>query len=74
MDKPTFNYNKLRGRIIEKYGSQKAFSEALHISQAALTSRLSGATYFTQSEISKANELLGIDSADISDYFFVLKV
>jgi hypothetical protein len=54
MEKIKFNYSKLKGRIIEKCGSQKAFAELLGITEGTLTSKLLGYTYFTQDEIFKS--------------------
>lgn len=71
---PAFDYNKLRGRIVEKYGTQKQFSKAMRLSQATLTSKLTGLTYFTQAEILKAKMLLDLEPESISSYFFTPKV
>ena len=72
--KPVFDYSKLRGRIVEKYGSQKEFSKAMHISQATLTSKMTGLTYFTQGEILRAKTLLAIEPESVTSYFFTVKV
>ena len=72
--KLTFDYSKLRGRIVEMFGSQKEFSKAMNISQATLTSKLTGLTYFSQSEISRAGTLLRLEPESISSYFFPPKV
>ena len=65
-----FDYNKLRGRIREVFGTQSKYSEALHVSYATLSAKLNNQTDFTQGEISKSVELLQINSADIPAYFF----
>lgn len=74
MERLRFDYSRLRGRIIEKFGSQKFFCEAIHMSPTALTLRLSGKTYFTQGEIARANKLLEIPVGAISEYFFTERV
>lgn len=65
-----FNYSKLRGRIKETYGSEKAFAEAMSLKPSSLSSRLNQGTSFSQSEIIKASFLLNIEKKGISDYFF----
>ena len=74
MEKLKFDYSKLKGRIIEKCGTQKAFSSLLGITEGTLTSKLLGYTYFTQQEIIRAVELLDIEPADVNVYFFTCKV
>lgn len=70
MERAKFNYSKLKGKIIEKCGTQKAFSELLGINEGTLTSKLLGYTYFTQDEILRSITELGIDPADTALYFF----
>lgn len=36
----SFNYSKLRGRIIEKFGTQGCFSKALGVSERTLSLKL----------------------------------
>lgn len=74
MEKLKFDYSKLKGRIIEKCGTQKAFAEKLGISEGTLTSKLLGYTYFIQDEIIRAAEVLEIAEIDISLYFFTVRV
>ena len=72
MKKILFNYSKLRGRITEVCGSQKAFAKALNISDSTLTSKMKNYTYFTQSEILQAIEILRIPNEEVSLYFFTV--
>lgn len=69
-----FDYSKLRGRIVEKYGSQMAFSKAMNISERTLSLKMSGKIAWKQSEICLALNLLALSGNDIKDYFFTLKV
>lgn len=69
-----FNYDKLRGRIVEKFGTQMAFSKALGVSERTLSLKLNNRIFFTQDEISKCSNLLDISMSDIQDYFFTQKV
>ena len=54
-----YNSNKLRGRIIEMYGTLGKFAEAMDMSLSCLSNRLSGKTSWTSEEKMKATELLG---------------
>ena len=72
MKKILFNYSKLRGRITEVCGSQKAFAKALNISDSTLTSKMKNYTYFTQKEILQAIEILRIPNEEVNLYFFTV--
>lgn len=69
-----FNYNKLRGKIKEKFQTQDKFATALGIGRVSLSERLNNTKQFRSIEISKACELLGIDSTEIGEYFFECEV
>nr|WP_302594492.1 DUF739 family protein [uncultured Acetatifactor sp.] len=69
-----FDYSKLRGRIIEKFGSQMSFAKAMDISERTLSLKMSGKRTWKQPEICLAINLLGLSNDDIQDYFFSLKV
>ncbi len=62
--------NKLRGKIVEKFGTQDKFAEAAKITPGTLSQKLNGKSDFTRLEILKWCELLEIPTQDISDYFF----
>lgn len=66
--KLVFDYRKLQGRIKEVFGSQSAFADAMGISVSGLSQRLGNKTHFSQSEIFRAVNLLGLTNAD--EYFF----
>lgn len=69
-----FNYNKLKGKIKEVYGTQQEFAKALGISTTTLNTRLKNETFFNQSEIEKAKNLLDLKTEqDIMDIFFTTK-
>ena len=67
-----FNYSKLRGRIIEKFGSQQAFAMELGIGDCTISTKLNGHTYFTQEEIAKSMKILDIDPQEVTSYFFTV--
>ncbi len=66
----TFAYNKLRGKIVEVFGSQTTFSKAIHLSEQSITAKLAGRSRFSQSDIITWCDALGIDQNDIGLYFF----
>lgn len=63
-----FQYNKLKGKIKECFGTQRKFAEALGVSERTLSLKLNNKIYFSQEEIEKASELLNIN--DVKLYFF----
>ena len=69
-----FNYNKLRGKIKEVYGTQDNFAEALGIGRVSLSQRLNNSVDFSNLEIFSACRLLGISQLEIAEYFFNPKV
>ena len=69
-----YNYNKLRGRIVEFYGKQSNFAKSLGLSTVSLNKKLNNRVKFTQDEIYKIIEKLNINVIEVYDYFFTLKV
>ena len=69
-----FSYDKLRGRIREKFGTQDEFAKKLGMSRTSLNLKLNNVSEFTQKEILRAASLLGISLSEIDEYFFTLKV
>ena len=69
-----YKYDKLIGRIIEKFGNRKAFAEAMHMTAESLSKKLNNHRCFDQREITLACQLLDIQDADVNVYFFTLEV
>ena len=69
-----FDYSALRGKIVEKFGSQKDFAAALGLSERSLSMKLNNKVYFTQDEMSKTAQLLGVKVGKLKEYFFTPKV
>ena len=69
-----YNYKKLLGKIVEVYGTQYEFAKALDVSERALSLKLNNKLNFKQPEITRACELLHIESTEVSDYFFTEQV
>lgn len=64
------NRDKLRGRIIEKFGTQGAFAKALGIEANTLSYKLNERRVLTRPEIATWCKLLGISEEEIGSYFF----
>lgn len=65
-----FNNNKLRGRIVELYGSQKEFSDASGIPTDIISTKLNNKNRFTREDIENWAKLLNIEPAEYHSYFF----
>ena len=71
-----FDFSKLRGRIVEKYGTCNAFSAASGFSASGLSDRLNNKTPWDTREIHRIvqPDCLDIAAEDIPSYFFAPKV
>lgn len=69
-----FNFSKLRGRIKERFGSEKAFAIALDIAPSNLSARLNGKIHWGADEIKRVSDLLEIPDEEMVAYFFTPKV
>ena len=65
-----YQYRKLRGRIVEKYGSIRKFSNAIGISETATSNKLNGKTGLSQKDMEKWASLLDIDLSEFPEYYF----
>ena len=68
----SFCYDKLKGKIKEKFGTQDSFAKAMGISRTTLNLKLNNMSEFTQKEMIKAMEVLNLSGSEIRDYFFYL--
>ncbi len=69
-----FDYSKLRGRIVEKYHSQREFAKAIGVSEKTLSNKMNNIIFFRQDDITRISVMLGIPVSEINDYFFTEKV
>lgn len=69
----SFDYSKLLGRIVEKYGTQYNFAIAIGLSERSLSLKLNHKVPWKDVEIYKALELLEISEDRIFEYFFSAK-
>ena len=65
-----YTYNKLRGKIIEKYGSCNEFAKAVGVFPQAISRKLHGKASFTHDDITSWSELLGIPKEEYHLYYF----
>ena len=73
-EKMTYNYSKLRGRIVEKFGTSKNFAEQVGISTTHLSNILNNKNELTRSNIVEWANVLDIPDAEIGEYFFAIEV
>lgn len=69
-----FNYRKLRGRIVEKFGSQTAFVKAFGVSDNTFSLKMNNKVRFTTDDIAKIAKMLEIPEEAIGEYFFTPEV
>lgn len=62
------DYSKLRGRIVEKFGTLNNFATALDITKASLSSKINNKRRWTNKEILDSKRLLELETID--EYFF----
>ena len=65
-----YDYSKLRGRIVEKFGTISAFTKALGSSTVTVSAKLNNKSGFSRGDIEHWSELLKIPSSEIGLYFF----
>lgn len=63
-------YPKLRGRIVEKFGTIDNFGKNLDISIVSISKKLNGTTGFSQADIIEWSKLLEIEMNEVGNYFF----
>lgn len=70
----SFDYGKLRGRIIEKFGSQNAFANAVNTPYQKVSQTLNSKRAMNQREISQWADALDIPVDSYGEYFFKIEV
>ena len=69
-----YKTDKLKARIVEKYGDQKSFAEALGITESSLSRILNEGRDWKGSVLMKAIELLEIPAVQVDSYFCEIDV
>jgi hypothetical protein len=67
-----YNYAKLLGRIVEKFGTQMRFADAMQMSERSVSLKMNGLRPWKQTQIAKACSLLDIPEEEIGAYFFAI--
>lgn len=65
-----YSYRKLRGRIVEIYGTMEAFSRELRISKVSMSNKMNGKSNFSQSDMERWGTALDIPTEEYGLYFF----
>lgn len=63
-------YRKLRGRIVEYFGTIQEFATALGISRQMASRYVNGRAKFTSAVMDKWGSLLNIERSEYPEYFF----
>ena len=71
--KVLFDFSKLRGRIVEKYGTCERFAEAGGHSKGWISNRMNNVVPWDGLEIHETCAMLDILEDDIPAYFFIPK-
>lgn len=66
----SYEYRKLKGRIVEKYGTMAAFADALGLSKQSLSLKMTGKVGLSQEDIEQWSELLDIQQEDYGIFYF----
>lgn len=66
----SYDYSKLRGKIVEVFGKNESFAPAMGMSERTLSLKLNSLRFWKQPEMEKACDLLGIPREEIPAYFF----
>lgn len=69
-----YDYRKLRGKIKEICGTQDTFAEKIGLGRVTLSQRLNNQSEFSQDEIYRACDVLGLKKEEIPSYFFTIIV
>lgn len=68
-----FNYNKLKGRIVEYGRTQGDLAQLLGLHKSTISSKFNNTSDFTSSEMLYIMEWLDIPKEEVGDYFFTQK-
>ena len=65
-----YDYSKLRGRIVEKYGTLSKFAEVLGTSLVVVSNKMNNKTGFSRADMEQWAALLDISGNEYDLYFF----
>lgn len=72
--KTIFDYSKLRGRIVEKYGSIEAFSNEVSISNISVSKKLNNKVPLSRDDMIEWSGLLDIPLEEYGVFYFAQKL
>lgn len=67
------SYGKLRGKIREVFGTEKAFASAMGLDPSSVSAKLNNKTEWTRGQVFEACNILNIPLDEAADYFFCSK-
>lgn len=74
MKRHQFNYQKLKGKIVEENQNREKLANRLGVSRTTLIYKLNNKVPFKQDEIIELTEILKIPKEEIYNYFFTTNV
>lgn len=74
MEEYLFDNSKLRGRIVEKFGTIENFSKAINKNRSTVSMILNDKAAIDRKDVMLFCSALNIERRDIVDYFFSTKV
>ena len=74
MEKVFFDFQKLRGRIVEILGNQNILANKLGVSNVSLSRKLNNKSRFSPDDVIIISDILKIHKDEIGVYFFNQKV
>ena len=69
-----FDYSKLRGRIVEKFGSIEAFASETSISNMSVSKKLNNKVAISRDDMIEWSGLLDIPLEEYGAFYFVKKL
>lgn len=67
-----YDRSKLRGRIVEKYGTITKFAEAIGKSKVSVCAKLNNRIGITDKDISLWSPILGIENEQKKEFFYTI--
>lgn len=74
METVVYNYSKLKGKVREIFGNNRAYADFLGISEASLYEKYKSDSYFNQNQIEKTMHAFQEKPEMIMAYFFTKKL
>lgn len=69
-----FDFSKLRGRMVEKFGSVSGFSNAINCAIPTVSAKINNHIGITRADVMEWSQVLEIPPEEIGTYFFTTKV